>query len=277
VVSRRVAISSPTAATSASLPTKLVSSARRLVVRLLALADLPPQQRHVQRRQRRARVDPEGVGQGFPGALVHQQRLAVPARRDEGAHQRRRQRFPQRVGGRHPGQLGYQLRPAPEGDLGLGPPFGRGQPQLLQSDDGGVQGGALEQADVLQGGPAPEAKCLTQQPRPPGTVPGRGLARTDQPLEPDRVDRVRLQPQPVAVRLPVDHPGRQDPAQPRHQPLEGVGGIRGRLLPPDPVDQRGLLDHLTRPQGQGGQQPPQPGARDGGQAAAVRSDLQWPE
>ena len=52
VVSRCSATSSRTAATSASLPTKLVSSARRLVLRFSARSSqLAPQQRDVQRGQ----------------------------------------------------------------------------------------------------------------------------------------------------------------------------------------------------------------------------------
>jgi energy-coupling factor transporter ATP-binding protein EcfA2 len=64
----------------------------------------------------------------------------------------------------------------------------------------------------------------------------------------------------------------------RHgQALQGARRVGGRLLSPDPVDERGLRYHLSRPQGEGGEQPAQPRARHVGQEAVVRPDLQRPE
>ena len=231
----------------------------------------------MQRGQLRRGVDAQRVGQGLPRALVHQQRLAVAAGGDEGAHQRGDEPFPYRVRGHQVGQLGDQLRAAPEGDLRVGPLLRGGQPQLLEPDDRGVERGAVEQADVLHGRTAPQLECLSQQPRPQGSVLGAGLARANEAFEPRGVDGVGRHPQPVAVRLPLDHSLRQCLPQPGNQALQGVRRIGGRVLPPDPVDERRLGNHAIRPEREGDQQSAQPRARHVGEAAVVSANLQWPE
>lgn len=220
-------------------------------------------------------VGAQRVGQGLPRALVHQQRLAVATGRDEGTHQGGDEPFPHRVRGHQVGQLRDHLRAAPESDIRVGPFLRGGQTQPLEPVDRGVEGGAVLQTDVLEGRTAPQSEGLPQQPHPPGTALRTGLAGGDEAFEPHRVDGVGLHRQPVAVRLPLDHPVRQHLPQPGHQALEGVGRIGGRVLTPDPVDERPLRDHVTGLEREGDQQSAQPRARHVGQAAVVRANLQW--
>jgi hypothetical protein len=66
----------------------------------------------------------------------------------------------------------------------------------------------------------------------PGDALGAGLARDDEAFEPHGVEGLGLHRQPVAVRLPLDHPVRQCLSQPGNQARSGVRRIGGRVLPP---------------------------------------------
>ena len=119
VVSRCSATSSRTAATSASLPTKLVSSARRLVFRFSSRSPSSP------RSSATCSADSSGEGStpsaSASASLVRSytsQRLGVATGRGERSHQRRHEPFPQRMRGHQLGQLGDQLRSRGRG----GPP-----------------------------------------------------------------------------------------------------------------------------------------------------------
>ncbi len=272
VVSRCPAMSSRTAATSASLPTKLVSSARKLVFRFsLSPAKLAPQQRDVQCRQLRRGVGAKRVGQRLPRALEHHQRLAAAAGRDEGAHQRGDKPFPYRVRGHQVGQFRDQLRAAAEAGLRVEPVLHGGQAQSLEPGDRRVKRRAVLQADALHGRAAPQREGLAQQRYPPRSLVSAGLAH--EALEPHRVDGAGFQRQPVAVRLPLDQPFRQRLAQPGDQALQGIRRVRRRALAPDPVDEGRLRDRVTRLEREGDQQRAQPGARHVGEDAVVRANL----
>lgn len=129
------------------------------------------------------------------------------------------------------GQLRDQVRTAPDGDLRVEPLLRGGQAQPFEPVDRGVERGAVCQTDVLHGRTAPQTEGLAQQPRPPGSVLGAGLAREDEAFEPYGVDGVGLHRQPVAVRPALDHSVRQCLPQPGNQALEGVRRIGGQLLP----------------------------------------------
>jgi len=88
------------------------------------------------------------------------------------------------------------------------------------------------------------------------------------------VDSVGFHPQPVAVRLPLDYPFREQFPQPGDQALQGIRRIGGRALTPDPVDERRLRDYATWCECEGDQQPAQPGARYVGEAAVVRTNFE---
>ena len=272
VMSRCPATSSRTSATSASRPTKLVSSARRLVFRsLFPSPQFAPQQREVQCGQLRGGVDAQRVGQGFSRALVHEQRVGVAAGRDEGTHQRSDQPFSHRMRGHQVGQFRDQLRTVAEADLRIEPVLHGRQAQPLEPGDRRVERRTVLQTDVLHGRAAPQGEGLAQQPCPPWIGVRAGLA--DEALEPHGVDSVGFHRQPVTVRLSLDQPFRQHLPQPGDQALQGIRRAGGRALTPDPVDERRLRDDVTWFERQSDQQPAQPGARHVGQDAVVRANL----
>jgi hypothetical protein len=146
--------------------------------------------------------------------------------------------------GHQVGQFGDQLAAVAEADLRIEPILQRGQAQPLEPGDRRVERRALLQVDALHDRAAPQGKGLAQQPYPPRI--GVGASQADEALEPHSVDGVGLHRQPVAVRLPLDHPVRQRLAQSGNQALQGIRRLRRRALTPDPVDERRLRDNVTR-------------------------------
>jgi len=82
---------------------------------------------------------------------------------------------------------------------------------------------------------------------------------SDEAFEPDGIDGAGFHRQPVAARMALDHPLRQRLAQPGNQALQGIRRVGGRLLAPDPVDERRLRDDAPRLEGEDDQQGTQPG------------------
>ncbi len=235
-------------------------------------AHLAAQQRHVQCGQLRRGVRAQLVGQGFPGALVHEQRLGVATGRHQGTHQRGDEPFPHRMRSHHVGQLRDQLRAVAEADLRVEPVLHGGQAQPFEPGDRRVERRTVLQTDVLHGRAAPQREGLAQPPHPVWVRVVAGMG--DEAFEPHGVDGVGRHPQPVAVRLPLDPPVRQRLPQPRNQTLQGIRRVGGRLFTPDPVDERRLRDRVTRFEGEGDQQPAQPGARHVGWDAVVGANLE---
>ena len=159
-----------------------------------------------------------------------------------------------------------------EADLRFEPILHRRQAQPLEPGDRRVERRAVLQTDVLHGRTAPQGEGLAQQPHPPRILLVAGL--TDEAFEPQGVDGVGFHRQPVAARLPLDQPVRQRLPQPGNQALQGVRRVGGRVLTPDPVDERRLRDDAARFEREGDQQRAQPGARHVGQDAVVRANLE---
>jgi hypothetical protein len=161
--------------------------------------------------------------------------------------------------GHQVGQLRDQLGTAAETDLGLESILHRSQAQPFEPGDRRVERRTVLQTDVLHGRTAPQPKGITQQLRPPRIL--ATTRPTDKAFEPHGIDGVGFHRQPVAVRLPADQPFRQCLPQPGSQALQGVRRVGRRVLTPDPVNQRRLLDHATRFEREGDQQRAQPGTR----------------
>jgi hypothetical protein len=146
----------------------------------------------------------------------------------------------------------------------------------LEPGDRRVKRSTIGQTDVLHGRTAPQCEGIAQQPYPPrftvlATTGIAGLA--DEAFEPHGVDSVGFHPQPVAVRLPLDQAFRERLPQPGNQALQGIRRFGGRVLAPNPVDERCLRDHVTWLEREGDQQPAQSGARHVGEGAVVRANL----
>ena len=91
-------------------------------------------------------------------------------------------------------------------------------------------------ADVRQRRAAPQRRASTSS--APACAGSSAAGRGDERLEPERVDVVRVDGQPVAARNGLDDVGAERPAQPRHERLQRVGGGVRRFGAPQRVDQR---------------------------------------
>ncbi len=100
-----------------------------------------------------------------------------------------------------------------------------------------------------------------------------------EPLEPVRIDDVRIDVEQVAGRTGEDDAvpqWRDGPPELRDEPLERLGGGRRRRLAPEGVDQRVGRDDLVGPQSENGQQRALPPAAEL-QHTAVRRQLEQAE
>ena len=175
--------------------------------------------------------------------------------------------------GHQVGQFRDQLRAVAEADFRIEPILHGRQAQPLEPGDRRVKRRTVGQADALHGRATPQCEGLAQQPYPPRILVIAGLA--DEAFKPHRVDSAGFHGQPVAVRLPLDQSFRQRLPQPGSQALQGIHRVGGRVLAPDPVDERRLRDCVTWFEREGDQQRAQPGARHAGEDAVVRANLEW--
>ena len=170
-------------------------------------------------------------------------------------------------------ELPDELGVAPQGQVGLDPPF-EGQktklfePSLLALEEVG--------SDIDQGRTSPQGQGLAQPHRDLGRVAGR---RADQPLELCEVDFVGPGPKDVApggrgeVLSGTGH--RQLLAQLRDVDLQGVGGGGRWVVPPEGIDQPVGGHGLVGPEHQGGEQDPLATAGERHGLAVVPEHLEW--
>ena len=241
----------------------------------LPMSQLTPQQRDVQGRQLRRGVDAQCVGQGFPGAFVGEQRLGLATSGNEGTHEGGNQPISHRMRGHQVGQLPDQLRTVAEADLRLEPILHRTQSQPLESSHRRVECCAVVQRDILQGRTAPQTQGLAELSCSPGLILLASL--THEAFEPHGVDGVGFHRQAVAAVLSLDHALRQRLPQPGDQALQGVRRVGGRVLTPDPVDQRGPGNEASRLECEGDQQRAQTSARNVGHDTVVPANLEGSE
>ena len=180
----------------------------------------PAQHREPRGVQRRTGVDTELVGEPLAGAVEHGQGLDLPPSRVQAPGQQGRGGLPQRLGGQQRTQ-GVELRAGfAEKQSSVGGQFDGRRAQLVEPGGGHVA--ARKPADVRQRWTAPQRRRLDEQRAGLRGVEAAG--RGDERLEPERVDVVRVDGQPVAARNGLDDVGAERPAQPRHECLQRVGG-----------------------------------------------------
>ena len=146
--------------------------------------------------QRRARLEPELV-ERRPRVAVGLERLRLPARAVEREHQLPAQTLAVRMLGDQRLELADELRVAAEREIGLDPLLERRQPQILQPP--GLDPRERLLGELGQRRPAPQRRA----PRAAGSraAPGSApRASRDEPLEPQQVDRLRLDLEHVARR-----------------------------------------------------------------------------
>jgi hypothetical protein len=221
-----------------------------------------PQHGQVRGPQLGRRVHPEPLGERGGDRGVVLERLGGPPVGVQGAQQQRVRPLPGGVHrhdrlqfGDHAGRVG----PAPQ--VGLRAVLAGGEPQLVQPGRRGHRERRVGQ--VGQRVAAPKGQRGVQVPA--GGVGPPGLQRrppgSGQPLEAERVHRVRGQVEAVAVGQGGHRSVRQGRAQPGHQRVQGVPGARpGR---PDGVGQRTDRDRAAGVHREPDEQRAQPRPADG--------------
>jgi hypothetical protein len=181
------------------------------------------QDRAFERHERRARLDPEVVVEHVAYSLERVQCVGLPSGAVEPEHQLAPQALPVRRvrdGLLQPDDGGCLVAACELGvDLGLESL----QAQLLESRDRRL--GPRVAVEVAQRGGGPERQCLVVR------------AVGHRPLELGDVDLAGPVERVSDVGRP-DHVVPQCLPQAAHVDLDGVLGARGRVLAPDPVDQR---------------------------------------
>ncbi len=185
------------------------------------------------------RVDAQLVGESAADLGVDVQGVRLPALRAQRLHEQPGRSFPQRVLPVHRGQRGHVQIVLVQVLLG-------GEACLVQPRHRGPRERRLP--DVGQRLAPPQAECLRQ--------PSGGA----EPVEPEHVHVVARDRQPIAARLQRD--GGADLAQPRHERLQRVRRVRGRLLTPQVVDERGRRNGTAGVEGEPGQEHANAGTTD---------------
>ena len=192
-----------------------------------------------------ARLEAELVQELTAGAPVCLERIGLAARAVEREHQLPAQALAERVLGDQRLELSDQDVVLSERKVGLDPLLERGHPQLGQAGNLGLS--ERIEREVRQRRASPELEGHAQGAR-------RGLVRAGvevpssllgQVLELCGVDRVGVDPEQIAGRLPDDRVRRQQLAELRHVDLERVGRGLGRVASPELLDQCVRRDGLV--------------------------------
>ena len=247
--------------------------------------------RPLEPRQRRPRLEAQLLGQHAPAVPVDLQRLRLAPGAIQRQHQLRAQTLAQRLARDGGLELRDQLGMAPARQIGLDAALQRDHPALQHAVDLHARLGRLGQLGQRRS--APHAQ--------PGTELGGGalgVARRQRlasglqaALEALEVERPRLDPQPIAAPVGLQRPvaavRTQRAAQLRDVVLQDLPGRRRRTLAPQLVDQPLARDDLVAMQQQlpehgplaiaahtrpGGRHRPPPAARESGSPFAPRGD-----
>ena len=270
----------PTSASSASRPISSVWLARgaavehrrgcdRVAVRRRALeAGILDEHAPLEVLQRRARVDPELVGERAPERLVARERLGLTARAVEREHLLRAKALAQRVTGDERLELAHHLGVATQREVGLDAPLERREPELLEASGLGV-GERLR--ELGQRRPAPQRQ---RAPDEVGCVAGpaageRGTAVRHESLEAVEVELAVGELEHVPGRTRVEPRLGQHLAELRDVDLHHLPRGIGDGLAPQVVDDPLPRDRPVRVQEQHGEQRPLLARRDRQRGGAV--------
>jgi hypothetical protein len=217
-----------------------------------------PEDLQLESLQRRPRVDAELLDQRPAPALVHVQRVGLPATAVEREHQLAAQALAEHVLGDQRLELRHKLALAAERQVRVDAVLERREPQLLQPRDLALR--VRLAAELGERLAVPERERVAQERRPLGRIvvlPRPG----DQRLEPRGVDLVRRDVQQITGRARPDPLGADQLAQARDMPVQrGLRRAR-RLLAPQRLDQLRAGHDLRPAQEQHREERPLLGAR----------------
>ena len=196
-----------------------------------------PKDRPLQLLERRARIDPELVDEGPARILVGVQGLRLPTRPVQRRHQIPPQALAERVLGDECLELSDQLVVAPEREVGVDPELDCCQPDLLEPGDRRL-GEALV-GEVRERRAPPQRQRVAQPLRRVGRQAASEQAPplVHQALEAVEIELVGLDPDDVAGRSGRQHVLRKRLAKSRDVDPQRGGGVLGRVLAPELVDQ----------------------------------------
>ena len=168
------------------------------------------------------------------GAVQHRQRLGLPPGPRAAPGRAARRRLAQRLGGEQRRQR-FELR---AGSPRRSAASADSSTAVARSSSSRAAAAAANGSRRTSASAGPRQQRRSPRRAARGPSPGRGRGPRRPALEPERVDVVRVDGQPVAARNGLDHVGAERPAQPRHERLQRVGdGVR-RFCAPQPVHQR---------------------------------------
>ena len=212
-----------------------------------------PKDRPLQLLERRARIDPELVDEGPARFLVGVQRLGLPTRPVQRSHQIHPQALAERVLGDECLELPDQLVLAPEREVGVDPQLQRCQPDLLEPGDGRLREALV--GEVRERRAPPQRQRVAQPLRRIGRQAPSEQAPplVHQPLEAVEIELVGLDPDDVAGRSRRQHVLRKRLAKSRDVDAQCGGGVLGRVLAPELVDQPVSGNDLVRVEEENGE------------------------
>jgi hypothetical protein len=187
------------------------------------------QDRVVEAPQLGARLEPHLVEQDPTGMPERLQRVRLPAAAVQGEHPLAVQPLAQRVLADQVVDVDDHRLVVPGGERDIDLGLARPQPQILQPPDLGR--GERLVGEIIQRRPPPQRERLAHV--------RAVLARGQEALEPQRIDRIRVHTQLIAAPARDDLRARAGKllAQLRDEHLHGLVRGRGRPLPPQPFDQ----------------------------------------
>jgi len=160
--------------------------------------------------QRRAGLERQLVGEQSPPGAVDVQRLGLAARTVEGEHQLAAQMLAIGVHGHELAELAHQLVVPPQPKLCVDPPLERRQALLGQP--GKLVPRRGPQREPGERAPAPESQGAAQPLRRELGIISTRQALADEPLEPCRVQALRIDTHEIAAGARHDRVTAEDPA-----------------------------------------------------------------
>ena len=205
-----------------------------------------PQDRLLQKPQRRARLDAELLCEGHPRPPVRIEGIRLQAAQIERPHQLAPQTLAVRVLRAESLELADELAETARGKVGLDAIFERREPKLLEP--GRSRHGESRFCERAECRASPERERFAQEPSSDDGPAGLAALppRPREPLEPDAIDALRLDAERVAAARARDDVGAERFAHVRDEHVERALGGRRQWTFPKLIEQALTRHELVR-------------------------------